>query len=669
VRDGSKYYIRIYDLDPDTWYDIRPFYKSGDQRYWYDSKDKDWDESEGSPVKMKTRNTLNEIEVRFAGEKLYKYFLELRTDDDEGYTTLEYNATGETDIGYTLSDGTRIEFYLEKTNAYLEDGLEDKYLYYAKISQVLRRRSDGVYTRQPLFSNTRYYIKVWAHNIEDSKHIGPVTIRTDFSQSDYDKDHMKDEIRDMFETKADSLMRKLYFTVNEKNRAVNRVMLKASRISNLMQVSGYAGVTVDISKENPEAAVDIILIPFDILKTIQANNSRLTIKLAGGDITVTRDSYDLDALKRLSDAVGVKETMLEITVERKASGTAPAPFGYSFASKVYDIRIVSMGMKRTYAEINEIIYDILKEPEATGPFKYGILDRELAKLLEKETNLNYMSNIELDNMISNIIDIVEEELSMYINDILEGGRGFSASRISSKDVPELPGGVKLKMVHTGTGAMTEPYMLTKENPVWREPEGIKAWIFPYVVITAYRPGQYTVFNLPAVKIQTPDGAIDPDFRLLSQKYDLSKAFGTTALYPGDYVSAENAVLLFEIVTETGNEVKGLSIPAKINYYKLNEIFPAASVRQNINRGQAVCLVVEIYSYKTGVPSAMLRPSKRLFISNADSMPDYLYNRLVIALDLGIENLEPGNTYAADRTATVEEVLDKVVSVLELLGEW
>lgn len=436
-----------------------------------------------------------------------------------------------------------------------------------------------------------------------------------------------------------------------------------------MQVSGYSGITVDISKENPEAAVDKILIPYDILKTIQAYNSRLTIKLAGCDITVTRDSFDLDALKRLSGAVGVKETMLEITVERKASGSVSVPFGYSYASKVYDIKIVSMGMKRTYAEINEIIYDILKEPEVTGPFKYGILDRELAKFLEKETNLNYISHVELDNMITKIIDIVEEELSMYINDIIDGGRGFSASRISYKDVPESPGGIKLKIVHSGSGGMAEPYMLTNDRPAWREPEGIKAWIFPYIVITAYRPGQYAVFNLPAVNIQTPDGTVDPDFKLLSQKYDLSKAFGTTALYPGDYVSAENAVLLFETVTETGSEVKGLSIPAKINYYKLNEIFPAAAVRQNINRGQATCLVVEIYCYKTGVPSAMLRPSKRLYINNADSMPDYLYNRLIIALDLGIETLEPNNMYTADRMATTGELIEKVISVLELLGEW
>ena len=68
VRDGRTYYIRVYDLDPDTWYDIRPYYRKGDKKYWYDSDDGDWSESEGDPVTMKTRNTLNEIEVRFAGK-------------------------------------------------------------------------------------------------------------------------------------------------------------------------------------------------------------------------------------------------------------------------------------------------------------------------------------------------------------------------------------------------------------------------------------------------------------------------------------------------------------------------------------------------------------------------------------------------------------------------
>ena len=51
---------------------------------------------------MKTRNTLNEIEVRFAGEKHYKYFLELRTDDDEGYMALNITRQGNGLLLYPL---------------------------------------------------------------------------------------------------------------------------------------------------------------------------------------------------------------------------------------------------------------------------------------------------------------------------------------------------------------------------------------------------------------------------------------------------------------------------------------------------------------------------------------------------------------------------------------
>ncbi len=668
VRDGSKYYIRLYDLDPDTWYDIQPYYSDGDTKYWYDSDEEDWSSTDKEPLEMETRDTLNEIEVRFAGEDRYDYFLELRTDDDEDYITLEYDddEDEESDYGYILEDGTRIAFYREKTYAYVEEDL-DKYVYYAKMSNARRKKSDGTYQRVPLLSNTRYYIKVWARNVEDSKHLGPVTIRTDFNQDDYDKDYMKDQISELFETKADSITRKLYFTVEETKESVNRVLLKAARISNLMQTAGHSGVTVDISEEKPDAMKDIILIPYDILTAIQDTDGRLTIKLAGCEMTLTRNSLDLDALKESAQATEVTETMLEITAERKESGSRPAPAGYTYGSKVYDIGFDAVGMRRTYAEINEMIYDILKESDATGPFKYGILDRELTELLEKETTLTYQSYVELNNLISSVIDQVEEELSMYIRDILDGGRGLTASQISRREASGLYGGMKLKLLHGGSGGIVEPYMLI--NNAWEEPDGIKAWVFPYVLMTAKLSGEYVVFCIPQASIPATDGETNPDFERLAGKYDLQKVFGSRTLYPGDYVSGDKAVVLFEVITETENEVPGLSLPAKIQYYNLEEILTTSVFQTNINREQAACLVVEIYAYKTGILSKWMRPSTIPYIKNGEGLSDPIYHRLVIALDLGITELETDDTYAGDKPATVEELLTEVVTVLELLGEW
>lgn len=671
VKDGSSYYFRIFDLDPDTWYDIRPYYTRDDREYWYDSEDGIWSTSSGEPLGLKTRDTLHEIEVRFEGETLYDYFLEVRTDEDDDYVTLEYYSydPGESDYGYILEDGTRIEYYREKTYVYVEDGLEDRYVYYAKISKARRRRSDGTYKRERLLANTRYYIKVWARNVEDSKHIGPVTVRTDFSQDDYDKGHIKDEVEDTFNKKADSLTKKLYFTVEESDKNINRVLLKADRLSNLIQIAGNSGVTVDISKEKPDVSRDVILIPCEILSSIGKYNGKLTIRLAGCELTITRDSLNPESLKQLVSAVNLKDTMLEITSERKKAGTKGPPFGYNYESQVYDIDIRAVGLKRTYAEINKLIYDILKNPQASGQFKYGILDRELASLMERENISTYQSYIELENMIDKIMDKVEEELSFYIEDILDGGRGFSASIINYKQVSEIESGLKMKLIHQGYEGLVFPYVLYDGSNKWEEPAGIKVWAFPYILLTANRPGEYAVLGMTQITIPEEDGIVNADYQRLGQKYNLRKVFGSKSLYPGDYVSRDSAVLLYEVITGRENEVVGLSIPAKIRYYKLDDILSASAVQSDINREQAVSIIVEIYACKSGISSDMLRPMTMYYIKGSEKMSAPVYHRLVIALDLGIAKLEPDKTFDGARKATVGELLNEVITVLELLGEW
>ena len=676
VKDESDFYVRLYDLEPDTWYDIRPYYLDGDEKIWYDGKDRIWADIERQPVKMKTRNTLNEIEVRFAGEDLYDYFLEIRTDADEDYIRLEYrNEAGNSDYGYWLPDGTRPDgvvdgFYREKITSYVVEGLEDKYVYYAKISAVQMKKGDGTLERRSLLSNTRYYVKAWARNITDSAHIGPALVRTDFSQDDYDKDHFEDVVTDLFESRADGLTRKLYFTVDEPDKTANRVLLKAAMISGLLKVSGPSGVTVDISAEKPGVSQDIVLIPMDVLTALQKTNNRLTIRLAESELTLTGETVDIDALKKAADAYGVKEAMLELVIERKQAGRAEPPQGQMIGSKVFDITMRAVGMKRTYAEMNEIIYDILKEPEATGPFKYGILERELIKLLGEKETLTYKVQAELDGLISQLVEKLEEELSLYIRDILDGGRGFAASRISRRELQELDGAMKLKMLHNGSQSLVRPMVLPTGAAAWQEPPGVKAWLFPYVLVNCKASGQYAVFTTPAVTIAVTDatGAVNPELQRLSLKYDLQKVFGKT-LYPEDFVSKDNAVALFEVVAETGNETLGMSVPAKIKHYRLENVLPAAGLNAKVNRQQAASLVVEIYAHKTGVSADVLRPTTHRYIRNASAIPDPVYHRLVIALDLGLTKLEADNSYKGESFVTVEEILKEIMMVLDLLGEW
>ena len=156
-------------------------------------------------------------------------------------------------------------------------------------------------------------------------------------------------------------------------------------------------------------------------------------------------------------------------------------------------------MRRTYAEINEIIYNILKKPDASGPFKYGILDRELEKLLEKESTMTYQSYADLEKLIELVIERIEEELSLYIKDIIDGGRGLSASVVNRSELTELSGGIKLKLLYNSSQNLTVPYMLPRENHVGGT-VGRKGWMFPYVLITAKVPGEYTVFSIHQITV-------------------------------------------------------------------------------------------------------------------------------------------------------------------------
>ena len=130
VRDGTTFYFRIYNLESDLWYDIR--IKNTTDNRWYDGKNKTWSTGAGNPVKAKTRDGLREIEIRWEGEDPYDYFIEARAENEVDYETLNYNSTGFTDYGYDLADGTRIRFYREKTNLYVQQN-SPKYIFYAKM--------------------------------------------------------------------------------------------------------------------------------------------------------------------------------------------------------------------------------------------------------------------------------------------------------------------------------------------------------------------------------------------------------------------------------------------------------------------------------------------------------------------------------------------------------
>lgn len=657
VMDGTTVYFRIYNLESDQQYDIK--IKNNTDGQWYDSKKENWSDDDDNPVSLKTRNTFHEIEVRWEGEAAYEYYLEARAETDEEYEKLDYDRRGFTDYGYDLPSGERIEFYREKTNLYVEED-SDKYIYYARITGKPVKNEDGRLSDLPLKSNTTYYIKLWAYNLDESIHVGPVEARTDFSQDDYDHDKEEDDTEDLFLDEADRLTQKLYWLVGTGSKSTVRALLKDEKLTGLLSITGDSAVTVDLSAENESADCFEILIPYKILETIEKNNSRLSLKLPGAEITLNRGSIDLSALKSEALSSGAKEAMVLFRVTKSEDAESKLPTDVSLTSGVYSLDALAIGSKLTYAEISDIVYDILKDPDASGPFEYGILDRELTEILSDLDDYGYRDHTDLRDLIKSAVSNVEKELSGYLRDVIDGGSGYRADFRVKKAIEAFGKQIGVKLEYrTRTGYIT-PYV--NYGSGWEEPEGARATVTQHAVFRAEKPGEYAVVGTSPAIVQ-PGIPADGPVQEVFSRYDLTRVFGKGTIYPDNPVKGEQALMLYAVLIHREDEMTGMSPAKKASALGVGDVMGARQLTGYVDNQTSVSLAVKLYCSKANINPDLMKPSRTIVIANGGTIDSRLYRYVVIGIDLDIITLENKRFDAAGRT-TAGSMLEMAAKVLE-----
>jgi len=658
VQEGTTFYFRIYNLEANQWYDIQV--KNKDNGYWYDNNSKTWENSRGTPVEEKTRDPLSEIEVRFEGQDPYDYFLEIRSDNDAEYRKLIYRSSGQTDYGYDTESG-RIEFYREKTRLYVDEG-SPKYVYYVRIRGRQVPDEDGVLRHQPLKSNTQYYIKLWAYNLEESLHIGPVTARTDFSQDDYDKDKKKDNVIDLFNNTADKLTQKLYWRIDIKNDSNVRVLLKDDRIASLLKASRESTVTVNISAEQNNTSYYEVLIPYKTLEAIETYGSRLNIKILGAEFTLNKGSIDLEDLKARTLSGGAKEAMLLLKIYRRQSPKNSLPNGVTMISKAYELQTVAIGSRRTYEEINNMLFDILKNPDAKGPFKYGILDRELTVILNNLASYSYKSHTDLKDLINTVINKVEIELSRYLKDIIDGGSGLTADYSVSRSINDLPGKIGVNLEYTYRSGYIAPYV--NYGSGFAEPDGGKGYVMQYVLFRVEKPGEYLIINKGEI-VPQPGTSGSGSYSFLASRYDLTKVFGPGTIYTANPITGEQAVMLYAVVTRREKEIIGMTPVQKATKLGIADIIGRSQLTGYMDNQSSVSMAVKLYCTKANIDPDYMKTSRIIFIENGSEIKSRLYPYVTLGVDMELITLNNNKFDATGRT-TIGNMLDMISKVLEKL---
>jgi hypothetical protein len=308
-----------------------------------------------------------------------------------------------------------------------------------------------------------------------------------------------------------------------------------------------------------------------------------------------------------------------------------------------------------------MIYNILKKPGTSGPFKYGILDRELSNIIRNLESYSYRSHTDLRDLVKSVIANVEVELSRYLKDIIDGGSGLPANSKVTKSASAFPGRIGVKLEYTYRNGYITPFV-NYNSSSWKEPAGSKAYVMQYVLFRAEKPGEYAVVGSGQVTVQ-PGSPAENNLSMLASRYDLSKVFGKGTINPSNPVTGDQAVMLYAVVNKKDNDITGMTPAQKVSKLGIGDIMTARQLTGYVDNQTSVSLAVRVYCSRANINPVYMKPSRTITITNSNDINSKLYPYVVLGVDLSITSLENKRFDAASRT-TVGKMLDMVSKALE-----
>jgi len=667
VKDGSKYYGRLYNLISDTTYNIKV----------YNKKDKVWVTDSSFPKTMKTRDAFHEIEISWIGKPTNQYHIEMKTSTDRKYTPLEYKSTGDSDYWYETSNGTRYEFYKELTNRLIEDNQvngSDKWKYYARIRKMEVKKPNGTISRQSLKSNTTYYCKVWAENIEESLHIGPVTSRTDFNQQDYDDEGRRDDIEFIYKEAIAKLEERLYWEIDKKNTQANRILLKSDRVSELIQYSGKDGFSLDLRGLKEASNTDEILIPIEVFDSLKKHKKSITIMVNGASYTFGPTTLDLASLRRLASNPANKQLIVKLVIVRQGSNIQGLPPDAQAVSNVNKLQIQVMGSSKTYANLKGELYGDLfgatninsSEKALQNSLYYSILN----ELLSDSTLLTYKSQTYIEGIVSEAIKSIEEQISVTLGDVIYGRNGYRSIINEQKEINSFASYLRVSLVYSMGKGIETPFVKYTGETAFSKLQTASVQVMNSAIFTVIKPGEYAILLVPQQIIANEDTyPYSNSIKDFINRYDISDIFDSGGVfYPENKVVSKQAVLLFELVSENQGRLKGYSIKDKANKMGIGGLVNTRNQYADVTKQETAALVVEIFCAKTGSSSDYLEPTGTIFISNEGEIEDKYYKYIEIVIDMGIMSLDSAGKFDFNSSVTQGEIIEAFSKVLKRLGE-
>ena len=655
-RDGRTYYGRIMNLKVNSSYDIRVF-KGVDNNVMVYEK-----------IGMKTRDGYHELEVKWRGLPFddYSYYeIAIRAEDASEYTIL----TASDLERYTEKGGDLLSYYTEETS---QTAGNDYMFFNARIKSAVVTLPGGLQTRQPLRSNVKYYIKVRAVRIDPadaalvsySKYVGPVDLRTEFNQDDYDNTDGENENKATFLEKMEQLEKGCYWRVDIGNSDAVQILLKGEMVVNAINNSSEASFTLDMSELSLNMDKDVIYMPLSVVKAINAKNKSLIIKTNGAEYVLRPRSLDAAENQQINDLIqrpAVKDLYLQLTIVR--TDTAPASLSSSGEriSAVNDLEIQAVGASKTDSELKDLFYDKLYNEED------GLVSAKLNLLLNAYVGNGSNASKTMNEYTAKLIGMIEEELSEYINSTLESVKLKTSVQI----ITQFGTPVSARLSFSSRQGLKTPYVLYDGTDTWQKPSANVVQAPSSLTFNVLKTGKYVILLAQSSISDVPDSHWAREYiGKLTSKYDLSDVFTgiNTAFAPENQVSGKEIILLYEKVTGRTAANTGLDIKQRSAKLGLDAIINPNAVLKNIKRQETAAVLIKLFAVNKGVSGTALRPGGTIMLNDEADVSDIFYSSVIMTVDLNLMETDSSLNFKPLAFMTRAEVAAAFVRLLELTGD-
>lgn len=652
--DGKTYFGRVRDLKVNTYYDIKVV--KGANTVVYDK------------TSVKTRDACHEIEVKWIGKPL-----------DE-YARYEIAIMEEGGSEYTLLTAADLEHYIDKAGAmlpyYPEETAQtvnsDKICYYAKVKSANVLMPADILTKQPLRSNVKYYIKVRAVKIDAvdtdviaySKYAGPVNIRTEFSQDDYDSIDREEQEKAVFLDKMDAMEKRYFWRVAIGRSRSTTILLKGMRVVNAMKNSPGDSFVVDLTGLSVNVGSDVIYVPISVIRTMNSLKKSLVIRTEGMELVIRPVTIDASAnglLKDILEREEVRDIYVKIDILRSVAASTPLPQEHLKITGICELDIIALGLSMTDEDMAKMYHDRLYDEDT------GLVSEKLNLLLNAYVGGGPGSAVMIEKYAKSLAEMIEKELSLYIDDTLQAVKLNNA--VMSIEEPGAP--VSAGMAVDGTKGVKIPYVLYDGSASWHKVSAETLQAGSIVRFNLVKTGKFVI-----IAAQTVIGGIPPGhwareyIAAIASRYDLSDVFPGSRdnFMPDNKATCREVVLLFEKAAGKTAENAGLDIRQKNTKLGLAGIIHPNSLAKNIKRQETAAVLLKLFSVKKGAGMGGLKPGSRIIIADENNIGDDYFQPVLMVVDMKVMELDGNGRFRPGSQMTRAEIVTAFVRLLKLTGD-